>query len=274
MMRPIVVAALLACASAAHAQRVAMVHRPASQPADPAKRAMVVMLHGCGQDAADFARGTRMNAMADSLGFVVMWPEQVASAHPLKCWNWYTPAHYERDKGEAAWLAGAIDSVARTEGISASRISLVGISAGAAMAANMVVAYPERFGGLAMHSGIAALAATDVASGMAAMRSGPAGADSLGARALRAMGARAKAIPVIILQGQTDMVVAPVNAGAAGDQWMAVNAKKAPVIVDMIMGVGHAWSGGSAEGTYTAPAGPNATRTIVAFLRDAGALGP
>lgn len=277
--RLLVSTVLLALSAVAEAQRVGSVYRPRSQPTtDAAKRALVVMLHGCGQDAADFARGTRMNAAADSLGFVVLYPEQTTAGHPLKCWNWYTPSHYERGKGEGAWLVGVIDSVARMEGIAPSRISLVGVSAGAAMAANLVVAYPERFGGLAMHSGIAALAATDVTSGMAAMRGGPADKDSLGARALRAMGERAKPIPVLILQGQIDFVVVPVNAVAAAEQWMAVNARfKAPahahVTLEMLPRVGHAWSGGSKDGTYTDPTGPNATARIVEFLRTAGVLG-
>ncbi len=264
-------ALLVASAGVAEAQRV-VVYRPKSEPADRAKRALVVMLHGCTQSADDFARGTRMNAAADSLGFVVMYPEQTAAAHPLKCWNWYTPAQYERGKGEAAWLAGVIDSVARLEGVTSSRIALVGMSAGAAMAANLVVAYPERYAALAMHSGVAALAATDQASAVAAMRGGPASSDSLGVRALRAMGERARAIPVIVVHGQVDMVVAPANAAAVAEQWMAVNAKRAPVVLDMIAGVGHAWSGGSADGTYTAPSGPSATKGILDFLRAAGVI--
>ena len=83
-------ALLLGAAISAEAQRV-VVYRPQSEPKEPAKRSLVVMLHGCGQDADDFARGTRMNAAADTNGFVVMYPEQTTAAHPLKCWNWYVP---------------------------------------------------------------------------------------------------------------------------------------------------------------------------------------
>ena len=236
------------------------------------------MLHGCTQTADDMARGTRMNAAAEAGGFLVVYPEQTAAAHPQKCWNWYTPAQIARDHGEVAMLAGLIDSVAGAEGVSAGSVSLVGMSAGAAMAANLAVAYPERYAALAMHSGLPALAAGDLTSALAAMRRGASAGDSLGARALAAMGAHARRIAVIALHGADDKVVAPSNLRATIVQWTAVNAgapgSVAPMEEHLFPGVGHAWSGGSPEGTYTAPAGPDATSLIMRFLRGAGAIGP
>ena len=263
--------------TSAEGARDFVLFRPASLPAKREGRALVVMLHGCTQSADDMAKGTRMNAAAAAGGFLVLYPEQTAAAHPQKCWNWYTPRQFTRDHGEAALLAGLIDSVARTEGVSAQRVSLVGMSAGAAMAANLGVAYPERYAALAMHSGVPALAATDVMGALAAMRQGVADGDALGARALAAMGARARPIPVVVLHGCADKVVSPSNLRAMSRQWTVVNAgapgSGAPVEEVMLDGVGHAWSGGSAEGTYTAPDGPDATGLIVEFLRRVGAIG-
>ena len=236
------------------------------------------MLHGCTQTADDMAKGTRMNVAAEAGGFLAVYPEQTAAAHPQKCWNWYTPSEFTRDRGEAALLAGLIDSMARAEGVSARHISVVGMSAGAAMAANLVVAYPERFAALAMHSGLPALAASDVATALAAMRQGADDADALGTRALVAMGARKRAVPVLVLHGADDTVVAPTNMRAVARAWAVVNAgaETQHVLVEehLLTGVGHAWSGGSAEGTYTAPSGPDATEIIVTFLRRVGAIAP
>jgi poly(hydroxyalkanoate) depolymerase family esterase len=259
----------------AEGSRDFVLFRPASLPAKRENRSLVVMLHGCTQTADDIMKGTRMNAAADASGFLVAYPEQTAAAHPQKCWNWYVPQQSTRDHGEAALLAGLIDSLARAEGVSAQHVSLVGISAGAAMAGNLVVAYPERYAALAMHSGIPALAASDVAGALAAMRQGASDGDALGARALAAMGSHAKPIAVIVLHGADDKVVSPANLRATVRQWTVVNsAGRAPVEEHVFPGVGHAWSGGSAEGTYTAPGGPDATGLIVAFLRKVGAIVP
>ena len=262
--------------SGAEGSREFVVFRPASLPAKREERALVVMLHGCTQTADDMAKGTRMDAAAEAGGFLVVYPEQTAVAHPQKCWNWYTAAHFTRDHGEAALLAGLIDSVARAEGVSAGRVSLVGMSAGAAMAANLAVAYPERYAALAVHSGIPALAASDGMAALAVMKAGAQDGDALGSVALAAMGPRARPIPVIVIHGADDKVVSPNNAAAIVRQWTVVNAQApgggAPVEQHVLPGVGHAWSGGSAAGTYTAPSGADATGLIVGFLRRTGAL--
>jgi poly(3-hydroxybutyrate) depolymerase len=150
------------------------------------------------------------------------------------------------------------------------------MSAGAAMAANLAVAYPERFAALAMHSGIAAGAATDLATAMRAMGQGAQDGEALGDAALVAMGSAARPIPVIVMHGSADKVVAPANLRATVAQWTRINARTpgggAPVESYLFDGVGHAWSGGAAEGSYTAPTGPDATELIAAFFRKVGVI--
>jgi poly(hydroxyalkanoate) depolymerase family esterase len=237
---------------------------------------MLVVLHGCVQTADDIARGTRLSEAAARDGFVVLYPEQPATAHPQRCWNWYTPDQITRGRGEAALLAEMIDSVARRERVDRQRIALVGMSAGAAMAANLAVAYPERFAALAMHSGIAAGAATDLGSALRAMGQGASDGAALGDAALATMGASARPMPVIVLHGAADKVVAPANLRAAVAQWTRISAKAsgtpAPVEQHLFEGVGHAWSGGSAAGSYTAPTGPDATGLILAFFKRVGVI--
>jgi poly(hydroxyalkanoate) depolymerase family esterase len=260
--------------SGAEGSRAFGIFRPTKSPPEGEVRALVVVLHGCAQSAEDIARGTRMNEAAARDGFVVLYPEQPITAHPQRCWNWYTPAQRTRESGEAALLAALIDSVARREGIGGGHVALVGMSAGAAMAANLAVAYPERYGALALHSGLPAGAASDLGAAMRVMQQGSDGGPALGTAALATMGARARPIPVIALHGSTDRVVSPANLRATAEQWRVVNARApgngAPVEEHLLAGVGHAWSGGSPDGSFTAPAGEDATALIVAFFRRAG----
>lgn len=252
-----------------------VLYRPATVTAE--SRALVVMLHGCTQSADDFARGTRMNEAAERGGFLVLYPEQSAANHPQKCWNWYAPDHAHRAKGEVGLLAGLVDSVMQAEHILAARIAVVGMSAGGAIAGNLVAAYPERFGALVVHSGIPALAALDLGAALKAMREGATAGDGLADQVVISMGTHARAMPVLALHGADDKVVLPSNLDRIVEQWTAVNARVSPSVPtpvekQLIPGVGHAWSGGSADGTYTAPSGADATGMIVAFLKRVGVL--
>jgi poly(hydroxyalkanoate) depolymerase family esterase len=219
-----------------------------------------------------------MNDAAEREGFLVLYPEQPAVRHPQKCWNWYAPDQVHRDQGEVALLFALIDSVARAENIGAGRVSVVGMSAGGAMAANLAAAYPERVAALGIHSGIAALAALDLESALKVMREGADASALLDGRVVEGMGPRARAIPVIALHGADDKVVTPANLDRIVDQWTKVNLKvspqaRTPVERHLVPGVGHAWSGGAADASYTAPSGPDATGMIVEFLKRVGAIG-
>ena len=251
-------------------------HVPARLPERHEDRALLIVLHGCAQKVADLASATRLNEAADLDGFIVVYPEQTAAANALRCWNWYVPEQNGRDRGEAGILAGLIDSVARVYGVSPRRTALVGLSAGAAMAANLAVDYPDRVGALALHSGVAALAATDLTGALAVMRDGPPDVAQLGKRALARMGVRAHRIPVIALQGADDKTVNPANLAAIVRQWTDVNARApgavVPVEQHLFAGVGHAWSGGAPGVPFIAPTGPDATALILTFLRRNGVL--
>ena len=262
---------------------------------------LIVMLHGCTQDPNDLARGTRATEHADRNGVLVLLVEQPESANPKKCWNWFDPSHQRRDTGEPSLIASASRQVMDAWPVDTRRVYIAGISAGAAMASLVAVAYPDLYAAVALHSGIPYRAASNVMDGVGVMAKGTADVGRLATLARDEMGPRARRIPAIIIQGTDDPVVRAVNATQTRDAWLAMNAlvagvppsdAKPPTRVEgesgglgftrechqgressacevalvMIAGLGHAWSGGSKAGTFTDERGPDATAEIFRFL--------
>ncbi len=245
-----------------------------TKPAQPAP--LLVMLHGCTQTAADFAVGTRMNELAEAQGAYVLYPVQVQSANAQRCWNWFNPADQAREGGEAALIAGMTRAVMAAHAIDPSRVFVAGLSAGGAQAAILAAAYPELFAAAGIHSGLACGAARDVAGAFRAMRQGHAGQGRHRTR-------------TIVFHGDRDTTVNPRNADAVADQVEADGPLETeqgvstgglgytrtvqrdrygrPVLERwLVHGAGHAWSGGSTQGSYTEPAGPDASRAMMAFF--------
>jgi poly(hydroxyalkanoate) depolymerase family esterase len=273
------------------------------------RRALIVMLHGCGQDALGLAEGTRMNSLAEGGGCAVLYPQQSTQANPLRCWNWFEPASLA-GQGEAALLAHLIDHIGGRHPIDARRIYVVGLSAGGSMACLLAVRHSRLFAACAIHSGVMFAAASSPVQALAAMRSGPSSAAIAAARrAVREVGDSAVIVPTLVIHGGRDMTVNPVNADrileqlreraefidpgagelvASGER--RVDTGRSPYRQQdytqrgrtvlrkvLVEGLGHAWSGGDARFEFNDATGPDASRLILDFVtqnqRDTGAGG-
>jgi poly(hydroxyalkanoate) depolymerase family esterase len=194
-------------------------------PADVAARpALVVVLHGCTQNAAGYDHGAGWSTLADEHGFVLLLPEQQRANNANLCFNWFEPGDIARDKGEAASIRAMIAQVVAEHDIDPARIFVTGLSAGGAMAAVMLATYPELFAAGAIIAGLPYGFANSVPEAMERMRSGPGATDIALAGRVRAASAHAGRWPRLsIWHGDADRTVSPINADALVRQWAALH---------------------------------------------------
>ena len=57
---------------------------------------LVIVCHGCDQDAQEIADRTEWNKLADTYGFKLLYPEQKAINNGSKCFNWFNSFDNER----------------------------------------------------------------------------------------------------------------------------------------------------------------------------------
>ncbi len=248
---------------------------------------LIVMMHGCTQSADDFAAGTRMNELAEEGTFLVAYPEQPVSANAQKCWNWFKRAEQQRDRGEPSLIAGITRQIMHEYTIDSRRVYVAGMSAGAAAAAVLGATYPDIYAAVGVHSGLACGLVQDVRSAFAMMRSGK------GARRTETSPGWPKSdvpIATIVFHGDRDTTVNKTNSDRFADDLSTPAYKRLIekgraaggraytkiVYTDVsgrsvleqwsVHGGGHAWSGGSAAGSYTDVLGPDASREMVRFF--------
>ncbi|WP_407519699.1 extracellular catalytic domain type 1 short-chain-length polyhydroxyalkanoate depolymerase [Methylobacterium oryzisoli] len=261
----------------AEGQRAYKLYVPSGYDGRPVP--LVVMLHGCTQNPDDFAAGTGMNGVAEAETFLVAYPAQTAAANHARCWNWFVTADQRRDQGEASLIAGIARAVMAEYAVDADRVYVAGLSAGGAAAANLAAAYPDLFAAVGVHSGLCAGAAHDLPSALRAMRQGGECGSSL-----------RDPLPTIVFHGDQDGTVHPRNGeaiiAATGATPLREEAGVSPggrawrrrILADgrgrpahehwVVEGSGHAWSGGTAAGSYTDPQGPDAAREMWRFFRE------
>jgi poly(hydroxyalkanoate) depolymerase family esterase len=242
---------------------------------------LVVMLHGCTQNPVDFAIGTKMNVLAEELQCLVVYPAQSQQANAHRCWNWFSAIDQTRDQGEPSIIAGITRAVMASHAVDKDRVYVAGLSAGGAMATIMGTLYPDLYAAVGVHSGLPFASAHDLPSALAAMKGNFGRPPAAG-----------RAIPIIVFHGDKDTTVHPAN----GDELIARGAASASkqIVIEpgrvpdghaytrtvhqradgtpqaeqwLIHGAGHAWSGGSAHGSYTDGKGPDASREMMRFFQ-------
>lgn len=259
-------------------------------------RPLVLMLHGCTQNPVDFATGTGMNGAAALANALVLYPEQPHSANAHGCWNWFRPEDQRRDHGEPSLLVAMVRDVVARHRVDTTRVYVGGLSAGGAMAALLAREYPDVFAAAGVHSGLSAGAAHNMMAALSAMKNGA----KPNARGTPVAAPGQHVVPVIVFHGDADATVHARN----GDQIVAAtlgaivggpgamdktveqgtspagrpytrtvyrppspsSARAALAEHWVLHGGGHAWAGGSAQGSHTDPGGISATAEMLRFF--------
>lgn len=263
---------------------------------------LVLMLHGCTQNPTDFAAGTRMNSAAAPANALVLYPAQPHSANPNGCWNWFRPEDQRRGSGEPALLVAMVRDVMARHPVDAARVYVAGLSAGGAMAALLGREYPDVFAAVGVHSGLQAGAAHNMMAALSAMKTGA----KPNPRGTPVAPPGQPVTPVIVFHGDADPTVSARNgeqvvetalgavaggaavlqktvaqgrSGSGQGYTRTVHRRAAPgtaagdagpVIAEhwVLHGAGHAWAGGSAQGSHTDPRGVDATGEMLRFFME------
>jgi poly(hydroxyalkanoate) depolymerase family esterase len=258
---------------------------------------LVVALHGCTEQIDVFRQLTALDKLAESKGFIVVFPGQTPSANSQSCWNWFSQAHMQRGSGEPSIVAGITKTIQQRYSIDPKRTYVLGFSAGGAMATVMGATYPDLYAAVGSGSGCEY-------NGLPCV--GAPGPDPVtaGQAAYKAMGAQARRMPVIVFQGDADTTVVPANADRIVREWQVTNDwaddgssngsiplapatrvdKQVPggrsytvtgygdghggelIQYWVVRGMNHAWSGGCSCEPYADPTGPNESQAMLDFF--------
>lgn len=259
---------------------------------------LLIMLHGCRQDAEQFAAGTRMNRLAEREGFFVVYPEQSARRNALRCWSWFRH-HTQEGDGEATLISGLVIELCESYAIDRQRIYVAGMSAGAAMARVLSLRCSWLLAACAMHSGLMYRAANDAVGAVSVMKRGSAvSADAIASELAALPASQCAQIPTLVIQGADDETVNPVHLEQLSEQYRAIDAallgqpssslvlsqssgRRAGRLCQsstytrggmvllrtvLIEGLGHAWSGGDSTYAFNDDIGPDASGMIWDFV--------
>lgn len=115
---------------------------------------VVVAIHYCTGTAAAYYAGTPYASLADSYGFIVIYPE---SPYSGTCWDVSSAASLTHDGGaDTSSIANMVSYTLSKYGADASRVFVTGSSSGAMMTNVLAATYPEVFAAATVYSGVPA----------------------------------------------------------------------------------------------------------------------
>ncbi len=185
---------------------------------------LVVAMHGCAQNAQDFADHSGWPLIADRLGFRMVFPQQRITNNPFRCFNWFLSANSRRGSGEALSIKQMVDRMKADYGVDANRVFVTGLSAGGSMTSIMLATYPEVFAGGAIMAGTPYGCAKKLTESLTCLQPGVEKTPQEWGDIVRNASTGTHTWPsVSIWQGSADHLVAPRNASEEVKQWTNVH---------------------------------------------------
>jgi poly(hydroxyalkanoate) depolymerase family esterase len=185
---------------------------------------LVVVLHGCTQDAAGYDRGSGWSHLANEYGFALLFPEQQRANNPNLCFNWFNPEDKQRESGEALSICQMVKAMVAKYRLNLARVFVTGLSAGGAMTSVMLATYPELFAGGAIIAGLPFGTADTIPEAFDRMR-GHGGPDraKLGAMVTAASSYHGPWPVISVWHGDSDATVSAMNAALIVEQWSGLH---------------------------------------------------
>ena len=265
-------------------------------PSLPASAALVVVLHGCTQDASGYDHGSGWSRLAAEYGFALLYPEQQRGNNANLCFNWFNPSDTQRDAGEALSIRQMVAAMVAEHPVDPGRVFVTGLSAGGAMTSVMLATYPEVFAGGSIIAGLPYGTAASIPEAFDRMRAhGGPPAGALGTLVSAASLHKGPWPTISVWHGDGDATVSHANSALIVEQWRSIHGvAREPDAVEhvdghfrrvwrdadgreaieeyRVAGLGHgtplSTSGRDACGTagpYMLEAGISSTRRIAAF---------
>jgi len=255
-------------------------------PSLAASAALVVVLHGCTQDASGYDHGSGWSRLADEQGFVLLYPEQQRGNNANLCFNWFNPGDTQRDAGEALSIRQMVAMMVAEYPIDPARIFVTGLSAGGAMASVILATYPEVFAGGAIIAGLPYGTAASIPEAFDRMRAhGGPPAEALGTLVSAASSHNGPWPTISVWHGDRDATVSHRNSARIVEQWRSIHQlTREPNVVQRIDGhLRRAWHDthgrevveeycitGLGHGTPLSTSGANACGTAGPYMLEAG----
>lgn len=262
---------------------------------------LLVVLHGCFMTGLQMMEGTALNALAEAKSVYVLYPEQTYQENPWKCWNWFLPENQQRKTGELSILAEMTGAIVRQFKINSKRVFVAGLSAGGAMASNLLGCYRDVFAGGVFHSGLEFAAAQTESDAHEVTKTGPGRDLDVGvSEALKCDSKSSRLQKFLVFHGDADSFVNSINGRRTFEFLSRMNERlhevfggnskdfkieesllepqdplmhEAQVTTQffkervlgrnfMVKGMGHGWSGGLVVSPYMEPRGIPASRIL------------